>query len=105
MHTPFSAVLQFCPPPGLPLSRMPSQSSSCALQISGEGCTFCTHTVWPTWHAVMPGEHAPNLPVVQLLLAMPLSTVPSQSSSSLLHVSAPFAMSCLHTCLPASQWS
>jgi hypothetical protein len=88
-HTPCLPVEHETPPPGLPLSMAPLQSSSSPLHVSAEGCTFWLQTTAPLEHAVVPAEQTPSLPVPQLWPppGLPLSTTPSQSSSSPLHVS------------------
>src|SRR5436853_272287 len=54
-HTPSLPVLHAWPPPGLPLSTAPLQSSSRPLHTSALACTFCTQLTTPAWHAVVPG--------------------------------------------------
>ena len=64
-HTPGFPVLQATPPPGLPSSATPLQSSSRPLQVSALGGWFCTQRRPPLAHAVVPAAQAPRLPVLQ----------------------------------------
>src|SRR5688500_17510493 len=69
---------------------LPSQFSSIALpQISGEGCTLCTHWSWPLTHVIVPAAQAPSRPVLHAAPppGLPSSIAPSQSSSTWLQVS------------------
>src|SRR5262245_12950779 len=75
-HTPSCPVLHNAPPPGLPSSAVPSQSSSALLQISAPGA--------PGRQLSEPAVHVPletQAPMPQVV-ANP-STVPSQLLSRL----------------------
>lgn len=45
---------------GMPLSTLPSQSSSTLLQTSATGALFALHTIAPLLQLVVPAAHAPS---------------------------------------------
>ena len=111
-QTPGFPVRQVTPAPGLPLSTVPSQSSSLPLHVSALARTVCEQETAPPLHTVTPGAHTPTLPVWHACPppGLPLSTVPSQSSSLPLHVSPLACVVCaqpsdppLHVVVPAAQ--
>jgi hypothetical protein len=89
LHTPSRPVEHANPPPGLPLSVIPLQSSSRPLQVSDIGIEFCVQTIDPLVQLVVPIAQMPSMPVLHGAPppGLPLSTMPLQSSSAPLHVS------------------
>jgi hypothetical protein len=102
-QTPSCPVEHATPPPGLPLSTTPSQSSSTPLHVSATAAWFAVQAMDPPVHAVVPAEHAPCWPVEHARPPPGLlsSTVPLQSSSRPSHVSADGAAVCTQTIAPA----
>src|SRR4051812_19305989 len=102
---PSLPVAQLWPPPGLPLSTAPLQSSSRPLQASVVGWTFWLQTTPPAVQAVVPAAQIPSLPVAQLWPppGLPLSTAPLQSSSRPLQISAAGWTFWLQTTAPLAQ--
>jgi hypothetical protein len=78
---------------GRPSSTAPLQLLSRASHTSVDGLVFRLHAIAPDVHAVVPCAQTPDIPVLQLMPppGLPSSTVPSQSSSTPLQVSAPGA--------------
>src|SRR6266850_2238850 len=80
-HSPVS-VPHCAPPPGLPLSVIPSQSLSRPSQVSAVGPTPPTQVRDPPVHCVAPNEHSPvSVPHCAPPPGLPLSITPSQSLS------------------------
>src|SRR5262245_51906555 len=75
-QTPELPVLHETPPPGLPLSTTPLQSSSTPLQISVAGCTFWLQTIAPLVQAVVPAAQTPFAPVSHAPPIAPASAPP-----------------------------
>src|SRR5690606_31555363 len=101
-QTPCCPVLQACPPPGLPSSVWPLQSSSRPLQLSDEGDVFGTQERLPPEQVEVPTEQTPGWPVGQTKPPPGLfsSTWPSQSSSRPLQISLPLCPTWTHWMLP-----
>ena len=88
-HDP-AELPQVAPPPGLPSSTLPSQSSSSPLQTSGAGPLPPTQVSPPPMHIWVPLVHSPaELPHAAPPPGLPSSVAPSQSSSSPLQLSVP----------------
>ena len=93
------------PPPGLPSSTDPSQSSSAVLHSSGLPAKAPWQTSPPSTQASRPWVQAPTeLPQSRPASGLPWSMEPSQSSSTPLQSSVLGSIAPTHSTLPPMHW-
>ena len=94
------------PLPCAPSSMTPLQLSSMLLQASAVGLSAPTQSIWPFWHCIAPKLHGAvfDWPHAAPAPGMLLSTVPSQSSSAPLQLSAAGSIAPMQLSDPPTHW-